>query len=121
MIGGVTLGYDFVNTGFGAYNYPAWMRYFSFALDFTYNRLTIQDSGPGSGDIYRETPELNGSESALTFLFMVHYGFLRDSEVPTGRINPYLGVGPGHCVDRIKGSDQFSQLSRNPRIRRGLP
>ena len=25
---------------------------------------------------------------------MAHYGFLPDSEVPTGRINPYIGVGP---------------------------
>ena len=25
---------------------------------------------------------------------MAHYGFLPDSEVPSGRINPYIGVGP---------------------------
>ena len=25
---------------------------------------------------------------------MAHYGFMPDSEVPSGRINPYLGVGP---------------------------
>ena len=25
---------------------------------------------------------------------MAHYGFMPDSEVPTGRINPYIGVGP---------------------------
>jgi len=25
---------------------------------------------------------------------MAHYGFMPDSEVPGGRINPYIGVGP---------------------------
>ena len=37
---------------------------------------------------------LKGYEVAWTFLFMAHYGFMRDSEVPSGRINPYIGVGP---------------------------
>ena len=34
---------------------------------------------------------------AWTFLFMAHYGFMPDSEVPSGRINPYIGVGPAIC------------------------
>ena len=37
---------------------------------------------------------MTGYEYALTFLFMAHYGFMPDSEVPSGRINPYIGVGP---------------------------
>ena len=37
---------------------------------------------------------LKGYEYAWTFLFMAHYGFMPDSEVPSGRINPYIGVGP---------------------------
>ena len=57
MIGGVTIGYDFVNAGFGGYAYPDWMKYFSFALDFTYNRLTIQDASRALGNLSRATPE----------------------------------------------------------------
>ena len=41
VIGGATIGYDFVNTGFGAYAWPDWMKYFSFAMDITYNKLNI--------------------------------------------------------------------------------
>jgi len=40
VIGGATIGYDFVNAGFGGRAWPDWMRYFSFAMDYTYNRLT---------------------------------------------------------------------------------
>src|SRR3974390_1956559 len=37
VIGGATIGYDFVNSGFGGRNWPRWMRVFSFATDLTYN------------------------------------------------------------------------------------
>jgi len=91
VIGGGTIGYDFVNAGFGAYAWPDWMKYFSFAMDLTYNRLNVNSS---AAPILAPGSRLNGYEVAWTFLFMAHYGFLPDSEVPSGRINPYLGVGP---------------------------
>ena len=102
MIGGATIGYDFVNSGFGAYAWPDWMKYFSFAMDITYNKLKIR-GGQTIGVTSRlnfgnvvlpNNMKLKGYEVAWTFLFMAHYGFLRDSEVPSGRINPYIGVGP---------------------------
>ena len=43
-------------------------------------------------------------KSAWTFLFMAHYGFLPDSEVPTGRIVPYLGVGPAIVFTEVQGT-----------------
>jgi hypothetical protein len=91
VIGGATLGYDFVNAGFGAYAWPDWMKYFSFAMDITYNRLVVNQN---LGGVLSTSSRLNGYEVAWTFLFMAHYGFMPDSEVPTGRINPYIGVGP---------------------------
>jgi hypothetical protein len=104
VIGGVTIGYDFVNTGFAGANYPSWMQYFSFAMDITYNRLTIQNGGPGIGSFFAPGANMNGWEFAWTFLFMAHYGFLRDSEVPSGRINPYLGVGPAIVWTGVQGT-----------------
>ncbi len=94
VIGGVTIGYDFVNSGFGGYNYPSWMQYFSFAMDLTYNRLDVNGERYGAAAILSDSSRLNGWEVAWTFLFMAHYGFLRDDVAPTGRINPYIGVGP---------------------------
>jgi hypothetical protein len=94
VIGGATLGYDFVNAGFGAYAWPDWMKYFSFAMDLTYNRLQVNSLSSGGFSVLSPSSRLNGYEIAWTFLFMAHYGFMPDSEVPGGRINPYIGVGP---------------------------
>jgi hypothetical protein len=94
VIGGATIGYDFVNAGFGAYAWPDWMKYFSFAMDLTYNRLDVNASNSGFGGLLAPGSRFEGSEVALTFLFMAHYGFMPDSEVPSGRIHPYIGVGP---------------------------
>jgi hypothetical protein len=118
VIGGVTLGYDFVNAGFGAYAWPDWMKYFSFAMDFTYNRLPIQYGGPGIGRYFAGNSRLNGYEAALTFLFMFHYGFLPDSEVPSGRIHPYIGVGPAIVWTGVQATiptvyHRFTQYSSN--------
>ncbi len=112
VIGGLTIGYDFVNTGFGGYAYPEWMKYFSFATDFTYNRMSIRSQNlhlnninvngniiqPFNLPVNVALPgtRMDGYMMAWTFLFMAHYGFLPDSEVPTGRLVPYVGVGP--CI-----------------------
>ena len=59
---------------------------------------------------------------AWTFLFMAHYGFLPDSEVPGGRINPYIGVGPaivwsGFNIDRKNINAMNVALVVEPGIR----
>lgn len=115
VLGGVTVGYDFVNAGFAGYAWPDWMKYFGFAVDFTYNRVVIRNqylpvSGTvtaagtnvtsalfpnGKGYLFSPTGATsNGSLPVLAFLFYGHYGFFPDSEVPVGRVHPYVGVGP---------------------------
>jgi hypothetical protein len=116
VIGGAIIGYDFVNAGFGAYAWPDWMKYFSFATDFTYNRLSVTDGGPGVGRYISGSSRINGWEAAWTFLFMGHYGFLPDSEVPTGRIVPYLGIGPAIVWTGVQGTLPFLTLP-NQRVR----
>jgi hypothetical protein len=119
VIGGATIGYDFVNSGFGAYAWPDWMQYFSFAMDITYNRLQINGGQTVTVNGVRNVVlpgslRLKGYEFAWTFLFMAHYGFLKDSEVPSGRINPYIGVGPAILwsgFDNPVGSGSVSAMN----------
>jgi len=103
VLGGLTLGYDFVNAGFAGYAWPDWMKYFGFMVDFSYNRLVIRNQNlPVSSNILQGTSNLfaangatsNGSIPCLAFLFYGHYGFFPDSEIPVGRVHPYIGVGP---------------------------
>jgi len=102
VIGGAALGYDFINAGFGAYAYPDWMKYFSVFTDFTYNRRDIRSPGlvsawafPGMLGAAAPNMRIEGYDACWSFMLMAHYPFLPDSEVPSGRVNPYVAVGPG--------------------------
>jgi hypothetical protein len=118
VIGGVTIGYDFVNSGFGGYAWPDWMKYFFFATDFTYNRMTLPNqfveasiNGVNLGTVNLE--KIEGYMAAWTFLFAFHYGFMPDSEVPAGRIHPYIGAGPAILFSglNLKGLGSHSNVS----------
>ena len=116
VIGGLTVGYDFVNAGFAGYAWPDWMKYFGVIMDFTYNKVEIRNQFvPISGivtaggvnvtnvlfphansNLFSEVgASSNGSVAALAFLIYGHYGFFPDSEIAVGRVHPYVGVGPG--------------------------
>jgi opacity protein-like surface antigen len=98
VIGGVKLGTWFVKEGFLGYNYPEWMKYFGFYLDFSYQRLNMRhQSGVSFDNFGNRATNLffsDGNVATLAFMFAGRYGFLPDSEVPFGRLQPYIAVGP---------------------------
>jgi opacity protein-like surface antigen len=117
VIGGATMGYDFVNSGFGAYAWPDWMKYFSIATDITYNPLRVHSIG-GNAVLFTD----KGYCVAWTFLLMAHYGLFPDSEIPSGRVNPYIGVGPaivwsGITIGQFNGNSTNIGLVVEPGIR----
>ena len=98
VLGGVKFGYWF--TPYGTYaisGMPDWMKYFGFYTDFSYQKLNFGDQR-GSWNIgaFRGVSsfETNGNLITWAFMFAGRYGFLPDSEVPFGRLQPYLAVGP---------------------------
>jgi opacity protein-like surface antigen len=118
FLGGVKLGYWFVKEGCLGYQYPDWAQYFGFYLDFNYHNLTFRPQAGtsfgkdleyiGSGTLSNEFFS-NGHLATLAFMFVARYGFFPDQEVPLGRLQPYLGVGPALF---------FS--SQEPTVRTGL-
>jgi opacity protein-like surface antigen len=98
VLGGLKVGYWF--TPYGTYaisGMPDWMKYFGFYTDISYHRLNVADQrgtfrvGGVNGTLGLDT---NGGLATWAFMFVGRYGFLPDSQIPFGRLQPYLAVGP---------------------------
>ncbi len=101
VMGGLKIGTWFVKEGFLGFNYPAWMKHLGFYLDFSYHRLNMRPqlatyrevfAGLANRGVLNFSSE--GAAATLAFMFAGRYGFFPDAEVPYGRLQPYLAVGP---------------------------
>jgi len=109
FLGGLTIGYDFINEGFFGRTWPAWMKYFSLVLDSTYENISFQHKwvtvavlGNGFSTTYQRVSELSPSGNismlSLTPMIIGKYGFIPNAEIPFGRLQPYVGVGAGIVI-----------------------
>jgi outer membrane protein W len=95
VLGGMKFGYWF--TPYGTYaisGMPDWMKYFGFYTDIGYHRLTTNANVVTVNGVPATTISANGGLVTWAFMFVGRYGFLPDSDVPFGRLQPYLAVGP---------------------------
>lgn len=105
VVAGLKIGTWFVREGFLRYNYPDWMKYLGFYIDFSYHRLNFrQEPGTWTNPTvpvdYQDHFFSNGNAITLAFMFACRYGFFMDREVPFGRLQPYIAVGPAIFVSR---------------------
>jgi opacity protein-like surface antigen len=100
--GGLKIGTWFVKEGFLGLNYPEWMKYLGFYLDFSYHRVDYAQRTVTANVVPFQINPFNinfqekseGGAATLAFMFAFRYGFLPDKEVPFGRLQPYVAVGP---------------------------
>jgi opacity protein-like surface antigen len=94
VVGGLKLGYYF-------HSFP----YFGVELESSFNRQDIRKAAVTLSRPFGLPEDNHGSVAAArlyvwsnAFHFMGRYGFLRDKEVPFGRLQPYVGIGPGFVL-----------------------
>ena len=122
FLGGMMLGYDFVREGALGRAWPSWMKYFSIALDATYETFIFQRqlrrvAWKGNYAILPRyeseiTPDGSISMILLTPMIIGRYGFLTSEEIPSGRVQPYLGVGAGVILSNPR-VDGFETREKN--------
>jgi hypothetical protein len=108
---GIRLGTWFAKEGFPGLKYPEWMRYFGCYMDFSYHRLDFRPQQLDTVSIDNVPPVFGrkavpndrhtnrflseGRVFTIAFMASARYGFFPTDQVPFGRLQPYIGVGPG--------------------------
>jgi len=135
FIGGLKIGAWFDKSGvLAGVNFPDWMKYFGFWLDFSYHRLDYREQlGTYSQNYFiNGVPLFNPVQGGLTwwsdgkvatfaFMFGARYGFLPDKDVPFGRLQPYIAVGPALMIVSQKRGFRVDTITSIGGIPVGIP
>lgn len=93
--GGGKVGYWFTPQGtYAASWYQDWMKYLGFYTDLSYHALNHPNNTVTASGFPIAIGNSSGYVWTWAFMLAARYGFLEDNEVPFGRLQPYVAVGP---------------------------
>ena len=103
VIAGLKVGTWLGPDGFLGAASPSRLQYFGVYLDLSYHRHnmryrvgpTIFNGGPTTG---RHAYDSDGKTISLALMFAGRLGFFPTDQVPFGRLQPYLGLGPALII-----------------------
>lgn len=102
LVGG-KIGYWFTKKSIFGLQMPSWLKYFGFEVDVSYQNLSWPSQEVTIEPInLKQTLKMDGNAITVAFLFLARYGFYRDADVPLGRLQPYLGIGPAVVITNTK-------------------
>ena len=96
VMGGGKIGYWFNPHGtYGPSSFPEWMKYFGVYTDLSFQSLNHPNNIVKSIGFPVTTGSSFGYLWTWSFMLSARVGFMPDNEVPFGRLQPYVAVGPG--------------------------
>jgi len=96
FLGGLKFGYWFTPQGTSAASFcNEWTQYFGVYTDFSYQTLNHPNNIVTTQAVPFTTGSSFGNLFTWGFMLAARYGFMEDNEVPFGRLQPYIAVGPG--------------------------
>ena len=91
---GLSVGYDFTNGSYGP-TFPDWMKYFGVQMDVGYTQTNFSAQTRSVSNIGNVGfANVDGGNTALTFLAVGRYPLMITPDFPNGRFSPYVAVGP---------------------------
>jgi opacity protein-like surface antigen len=121
VVGGLKLGYYFHS-----------LPHFGVEVESSFNRNDIRQAAVTFDRAFGDPPSNQGHFAAarlyiwnMAFNFVARYGFLPDKEVTFGRLQPYVGIGPGFVLifswrDAAKNFSLDAQAGVRYMLRRNL-
>lgn len=92
LVGG-KIGYWFARDSYFGLKSPVILKHLGFELDVSYQPFNWPSQTVLVNNQYY-TLKNDGNAITVAFMFLFRLGFLKDTDVPFGRLQPYLGIGP---------------------------